>query len=65
MVSSQGCDSVFIWLLPEAEPEARIQVQVVYSGSAGKVGEVRHLCMYAHLQIVKRNETGTSLAVQW
>ena len=31
-----------------------------FKWSAGKVGEVRQLCMYAHIQIVKENETGTS-----
>lgn len=55
MESCWGYGSVFNWVLPEAEPKARIQTQVVSSGSAGKPVErskVRYMsvCMYKYLK---------------
>lgn len=56
-----GCGSVFTWVLPDAEPETRIQMQVIYLGSASKPaggwGREIYLYIHSHTNIKKKNET--------
>lgn len=53
-----GCGSVFTWVLPDAEPETRIQMQVIYLGSASKPaggwGREIYLYIHSHTNIKKK-----------